>query len=96
MSAKHKVSHVPVGEIPTWGTPGVTDVDEPFQPVQGSIIQQFGSRKTFVSDGKGRWIEQNDDLGAKLDAIKVAAEAQLHEQRRTNEFLELLANALTN
>ena len=96
MTAKHRVPHVPVGEIPTWGTPGVTDVEDPSQPQQGAIIQQFGSRRTFVADGTGHWIEQNDDHGAKLDAILVAAEAQLHEQRRANEFLELLVNVLTS
>ena len=64
------------------------------EPAQGSIVQLLGSRATAVYDGEGHWILQNDDLGEKLDAIQVAAEAQLQEQRRTNEVLELIASAL--
>ncbi len=65
------------------------------EPAKGSVVQILGSRGTAVYDGEGHWFLQNDDLGEKLDAIQVAAEAQLQEQRRTNEFLELIANALT-
>ncbi len=61
----------------------------------GSIVQKLGSRETFVADGKGYWESQNDDLGAKLDAIQAAVETQLFEQRQTNEFLAVIAAALT-
>ena len=65
------------------------------EPAKGSVVQILGSRGTAVYDGEGHWILQNDDLGEKLDVIQAAAEAQLQEQRRTNEFLELIAAALT-
>lgn len=63
--------------------------------VAGGVVQVLGSRETFTYDGEGHWLSQNDDLGAKLDAIQAAAEAQLQEQRTMNEFLAIIVNALT-
>ncbi len=65
------------------------------EPAKGSVVQILGSRGTAVYDGEGHWILQNDDLGEKLDVIQAAAEAQLQEQRRTNELLDLIVAALT-
>ena len=81
-------------EIPSRGFFQKPGKDEKSNPPIGSLVQLLGTRETFVADGKGHWLSQNDNLGAKLDAIQAAAEAQLSEQRITNQFLEVIAEAL--
>jgi len=64
-------------------------------PADSSVVGVFDSRETFAFDpDRKRWRSQNDDLGAKLDAILVAQNAQLVELTRQSEFLELIAEAL--
>lgn len=83
-------SHVAVSDIPGrgFGPNGV-------KPQHGSVIQRMGSRETLVFDAnQNRWFSQNDDLGAKLDAIQANTERIADASERMAEFLELIAAKL--
>ena len=75
--------HVPVNQIPR------RDIETGVYPQTGSVVQEMGTRQTWVFDG-ARWVPQNDDLGAKLDALNAAVKENTEVLQSIRDLIQTI------